>query len=131
MTNKQNDLLVFGNCTDKPADRERSKDRTFINRYLREYRRAESELRAYNFTKKFSPDRGESDTPFRAKMYEIKLFVATLPQGCERMFLYYYYIKGLTMERCAEALGISRRSVYRLKLKALDFALENYKKHEY
>ena len=105
-------------------------DRADINRYLRDYRRTYSMLRASSLTKRFSyEDTFSADADeaiFRSKMFEIRSLILSIEQIPEKMLLYYYYVKGFTLERCAKVLGISRRSVYRLKLRALDLALEKY-----
>lgn len=105
-------------------------DRADINRYLRDYRRTYSMLRASSLTKRFSyEDTFSADADeaiFRSKMFEIRSLILSIEQIPEKMLLYYYYVKGFTIERCAKVLGISRRSVYRLKLRALDLALEKY-----
>lgn len=105
-------------------------DRADINRYLRDYRRTYSMLRASSLTKRFSyEDTFSTDADeaiFRSKMFEIRSLILSIEQIPEKMLLYYYYVKGFTLERCAKVLGISRRSVYRLKLRALDLALEKY-----
>lgn len=105
-------------------------DRADINRYLRDYRRTYSMLRASSLTKRFSyEDTFSADADeaiFRSKMFEIRSLILSIEQMPEKMLLYYYYVKGFTLERCAKVLGISRRSVYRLKLRALDLALEKY-----
>lgn len=128
---QENEMLFEENDTEQYICREKTYNRTFINRYLKDYRRAYSHLRAAQFTRKFGSESAScladaEDAAFHARMFEIKLFISSLDSGDEKMFLYYYYIKGLTMEKCAKALGISRRSVYRLKIRSLDFALEKY-----
>jgi len=59
----------------------------------------------------------------RARMFEVRHFVMGLPNGDGKLLLYYHYIQGHTVERCAELLGISRASGYRLKKKALTLAV--------
>jgi len=70
----------------------------------------------------------EDEALIKAKMFEIKMFVTSLPPDERKLFLYYYYIKGETVERCGELLGVSRRTAYRLKVRALDYAAAKYKK---
>ena len=41
-----------------------------------------------------------------------------LPNSDEKLLLYYHYVKGENVERCAELLGISRSSGFRLKKRA-------------
>lgn len=54
----------------------------------------------------------------RARMYEIRHLINSLPNCDEKLLLYYHYIKGENVERCAELLGLSRSSAFRLKKKA-------------
>ena len=58
----------------------------------------------------------------RARMYEVRHFINMLRNCDEKLLLYYHYIKGENVERCAELLGISRSSGFRLKKKALEMA---------
>lgn len=58
----------------------------------------------------------------RARMFEIRHFIMSLPNGDEKLLLYYHYIQGDSVERCAELLGIARASGYRLKKRALAMA---------
>jgi len=70
----------------------------------------------------------EDEALVKAKMFEIKMFVTSLPPDDRKLFLYYYYIKCETVERCGELLGVSRRTAYRMKTRALDYAAAKYKK---
>ena len=70
-----------------------------------------------------------SEGELRMKMFEIRRFVLSLGNCNEKLFLFYHYVHGESVERCAELLKISRRSAFRLKKRALDFAgrkLERY-----
>ena len=70
-----------------------------------------------------------SEVDIRMKMFEIRRFVLSLGNCNEKLFLFYHYIHGLSVERCAELMKISRRSAFRLKKRALAFAgrkLERY-----
>ena len=74
---------------------------------------------------------GEGEPPFdigkmSERLTEIRNFVASLPDCKEKLLIYYRYIRGLSMERVAELLGISLRSSYRIRLRALDFAAKRY-----
>ena len=60
----------------------------------------------------------------RARMYEIRHFIMSLENCDEKLFLYYRYVKGETVERCAELLGISRASGFRMRKRALQLACE-------
>ena len=60
----------------------------------------------------------------RARMFEIRHFIGSLKNSDEKLFLYYYYIKGRSTEKCAELLGVSRSTAFRLKKRAIRMAAE-------
>ena len=62
----------------------------------------------------------------KAKMFGVRHFILDLPNGDHKLFLYYHYVKCESVERCAELLGISRRSAFRLKNRALSLAYTKY-----
>ncbi len=62
-----------------------------------------------------------------ARLKNMREFIISLPDSKEKLLLYYRYICGLSMERTAELLGISTRSVYRMRHRALDIAAKKYK----
>ncbi len=71
---------------------------------------------------------GEDDEAYiKAKIFEVKRFVTSLPPDDRKLFLFYHYIRCETVERCAELLKISRRSAYRLKRRALEYAAIKYR----
>lgn len=64
-----------------------------------------------------------SEAPLaKAKMYEVRHFVLSLGNCDERLLLYYHYLKGESVAKCAELLGVSERTAFRLKNKALALA---------
>jgi hypothetical protein len=70
-----------------------------------------------------------SEGEIRMKMFEIRRFVLSLGNCNEKLLLFYHYVHGESVERCAELMKISRRSAFRLKRRALAFAgrkLERY-----
>lgn len=105
-----------------------------------EERRAEMDnyLKTYGFQRKllrlsryertyFGVTETEDDLPgetalARARMFEVRHFIMSLPNGNEKLLLYYHYIRGETVEKCAELLEISRAGGYRLKKRALTLA---------
>ena len=58
----------------------------------------------------------------RARMFEIRHNIMSLDNCDEKLMLYYHYIKGETIERCSELIGVSRRSAFRLRHKAMALA---------
>ena len=60
----------------------------------------------------------------RAQSFAVFRSVSDMPPSKEKLLLHYYYIQGYTLEVCAEYLGISRRSVFRLKNSALELYAE-------
>ena len=55
----------------------------------------------------------------RMEMYKVRHFIMDLPNGEEKLLLYFHYVKGESVERCSELIGVSRRSAFRLKHKAM------------
>ena len=114
------------------SNKELEKIENYLNGYLmnRKLLRLERYEREY-----FSPNEmdlealGEGPLA-RARMFEIRHFIMSLQNSDEKLFLYYRYIKGESIENCAELLGIGRSTAYRLKKRALSFALEVRKKKE-
>ncbi len=62
---------------------------------------------------------GGNEAFWLERMRTVRKFVEDLPDAACKMLLFYHYIRGLTVERAAEELDISRRGAFRLKKKAL------------
>ena len=73
-----------------------------------------------------SPLSSTETSGIRVKMFTLKRFVLSLGGCNEKLFLFYHYIHGESVGRVAELMGISRRSAFRLKKRALDFAARRY-----
>ena len=58
----------------------------------------------------------------KAKMFEVRHFILELPNCDEKLLLYYRYVKKLSIEKCGELLGVSRRTAYRMLDRALRLA---------
>ena len=93
-------------------------------------KKLESYLEGYRLyrTVKALADTGREDPVLTAemamrKMREIRAFVSDLPNGREKIFLHCHYIADRNMEECADMLGVSLRSVYRIRMRALKLAL--------
>ena len=75
------------------------------------------------FGYKAGDDSAFNDAPLaRAKMFEVRHFIMGMKNSAEKLLLYYHYIRGESVEKCAELLGISRSSAFRLKKRALTMA---------
>lgn len=61
-----------------------------------------------------------------ARMFEIRQFIMSMQNSNEKLFLYYHYVRGESVDHCAELIGISRSSAFRLKKRALALAAEKY-----
>ena len=108
-----------------------AEQRKYVQSYLEEYGASRKLLRLESYENQFfggapysEPDIDIlSETPFaRAKMYGVRHFILSIKNSDEKLFLYYRYVKGESMERCAELLGMSPRSIYRLQTRALTTA---------
>lgn len=101
--------------------------RVEMDRILRSYRKMNEAIRVSK--SHFCADLADLDeTAVQAEMYSLRAMVLAVQDPRERMFLYHYYIKGQTLEMCAKILGISLRSVCRIKNRALDNLINNAKK---
>ena len=94
-------------------------------------RAAAERLSCYILYKKLvgteSTQQADGDINLRAELFELRRSVLSLPESRERFFLYNRYIHGRTVEECAELLGISRRSAFRLRERALAMYAERQK----
>lgn len=110
-----------------------------------EFSAVENYLNTYGFCRKllkldkyeqdyFSGDLQQGDALDRpselslahAKMFEVRHFIMSMQNCDEKLLLYYHYIRGNPVEKCAELIGISRSSAFRLKKRALTLAAELY-----
>jgi DNA-directed RNA polymerase specialized sigma subunit len=111
-----------------------------------EYSEVENYLRTYSFYKKLLKlekyeqeyfERGglpeinvwedpSGNTVALAKMFEVRHFIMSMQNCDEKLMLYYLFVKGDSVERCAELMGISRSSAFRLKKRAMVLAAEYY-----
>ena len=102
--------------------------------YLKGYGLNRKLLRLDRYEREYMGYKENEETPLgdiplaRAKMFEIRHFIMELENSDEKLLLYYHYVRGEPVEKCAELLGISRSSGFRLKKKALILAAEQRKK---
>ena len=96
-----------------------------MRNYLSSYRFCRRLLAMKNYEDKyFDTMEWESESPAeftvaRAKMYEVRHFILAMKNGNEKLLLYYHYVRGDSVEKCAELMGFSRSSAFRLKRRAL------------
>jgi len=106
----------------------READTSKVENFLKGYRLNRKFLELERYEKEFPGVMDDGNTDIsevafaRPKMYEVRHFVMGLKNSEEKLLLYYHYIKGISVERCSELLGMSRSSGYRLKKRALVMA---------
>ncbi len=112
----------------------------------REIREMEDYLRGYSFHEKliemdeyersyFYPrekgEEGREEIPLaRVKLFEIRHFIMSMDNSDEKLLLYYHYVKGDSIERCSELLGVARCTAFRMKKRALRLAVLHKKGEE-
>ncbi len=105
-----------------------------VENYLKGYLFSAKLLRLDRYEKHYFSDKiseWETEAPgeiplARTKMFEVRHFIMSLKNCDEKLLLYYHYIKDEPIERCAELLGISRSSAFRLRKRALEMACRAY-----
>lgn len=90
------------------------------DRILRVYRKMNSILRSSRSYGRHFDDGEMNEAAIQAQMYSLRSLVLSVEDARERMFLYHYYIKGHTLQTCAKLLGVSLRTVSRIKNSSLD-----------
>ena len=115
--------------------REEKRGRSALEDYLRGYALGKKIVAAERYEKEFLGSEGECEVfgevaLARAKMFEIRHFIMNMENSDEKLLLYYHYIKGESVERCGELLGVSRSSAFRMKARALALAERHFHKKE-
>lgn len=96
--------------------------------YLKSYGFGRKLMAMKNYEEKyFDTMEWESDSPIeftviRARMHEVRHFILGMTNSREKILLYNHYVRGNSIERCAELMGMARSSAFRLKRKALEMA---------
>ena len=102
--------------------------------YLNSYKFCRTLINMKNYEDKyFDTLEWESESPAeftlaRAKMFEIRHFILDMENSSEKLMLYYHFVRGESIERCGELLGVSRSSAFRMKKRALALAVAHAKK---
>ena len=110
-------------------------EQTIIENYLKTYMLNKKLLGIEKYHKEYFSHSGEflqsTDEPIlnesplaRSRMFKVRHFILNLPNSDEKLFLYYHYIKGEPTEKCADLLGVSRRSAFRIRIRALKLAYD-------
>ena len=106
-----------------------SENKKQIENYLKGYSFNKKLLRLDRYERDYFGRNAETDIEYygevplaRARMFEVRHFVMSLENSEEKLLLYYHYIRGEPVERCAELLGVSRASAFRMKNRALILA---------
>ena len=103
--------------------------------FLESYGANKKMLNMLNYEKEYFGDIKKDDSlalPFgdeilvKTRMYDVRRFIASLPDGNEKFLLFYHYVRGYSVEKCSELLGIGRTSAFRLRRRALASAAEKY-----
>ena len=98
--------------------------------FLKSYALNQKLLRLDRYERKFfgandKDTEGLSETKLaRPRMYDVRHFIMSLPNSDEKLLLYYHYVRGETVEKCGELLGISRAGAFRLRKRALCLATQ-------
>ena len=101
-----------------------------IDNYLKGYALNMKLLRLDRYERTYFGYRDGEDSPFndaplaRARMFEIRHFILSLPNSTEKILLYLHYINCEPIERCASIMNLSRSSAFRLKNRAIELACE-------
>ena len=66
---------------------------------------------------------GADETIIRARMYGVRQFISELKcDSNTRLLLYWHYIRGVSVTRCAEMMDVSRAGAFRVRKRALEAA---------
>jgi DNA-directed RNA polymerase specialized sigma24 family protein len=91
--------------------------------FLSSYTLHKKWLNASRYEREYFGAPSSGDEVFlQAKLFRVREFIATLPNCPEKLFLTCHYVRGHSVERCAELMDISPRTAYRLKKRALALA---------
>lgn len=72
---------------------------------------------------------GADETIIRARMYGVRQFISELKcDSNTRLLLYWHYIRGVSVTRCADMMDISRAGAFRVRKRALETAARALRK---
>ena len=91
---------------------------TDLVQFLESYATDKKFITAQKYAKEFFDKTLSVDDTRLARMSAIENLITLLNPSDEYTLLHLHYIKGLSVEKCAECMGISRSTAFRLKKKA-------------
>ena len=109
-----------------------------VKKYLEGYGASKSILKMMEYEKEYFADEskahdddalivpGGDEVLLKSKMYDVRRFILGMEDGKEKALLFYHYIRGFSVEKCSEMMGIGRTSAVRLKKKALASAAARF-----
>lgn len=107
------------------------KDICAVKKFLEGYGASKNILKMMEYEKEYFADESKShaddalivpggdEVLLKSKMYDVRRFILGMEDGKEKALLFYHYIRGFSVEKCSEMMGIGRTSAFRLKKKAL------------
>ena len=105
--------------------------------YLKGYRTGEAMLSMEEYERSYFQRAAGAEeqadrvlSVFKLKQFEIRHFIMGMANSREKLMLYYHYVLGETVERCAELMGLSRSSGFRIKRRALVMATLHRKRDQ-
>ena len=106
-----------------------NKELKMVENFLRGYVSNKRQLKlekyeAIYFGRARGVDEAWYHEPEKAKerMDRVHSFVTEMDNGEEKLLLYFHYVRGESIEKCAELLGVSRSTAFRLRKRALRMA---------
>ena len=109
-----------------------------VKRFLESYQINKRMLKMMQYEKLFFSDESDNESLLpipggdevlvKSKMMETRRFISNLEDGNCKLLLFYHYIKGFSVEKCAEMMNIGRTSGFRLRRRALSLAAEKLAK---
>ena len=109
-----------------------------VKKYLEGYGASKSILKMMEYEKEYFADESKAHDDdalivpggdvvlLKSKMYDVRRFILGMEDGKEKALLFYHYIRGFSVEKCSEMMGIGRTSAFRLKKKALASAAARF-----
>ena len=112
-----------------------------VKRFLESYKINKKMLKMMQYEKLFFSGEGDNENLLpipggdevlvKSKMMETRRFIANLEDGNCKLMLFYHYIKGFSVEKCAEMMNIGRTSGFRLRRRALSLAAEKFSENNH